>query len=263
MNYKLALIGFPVAHSLSPRMHNAALRALQLDGEYRALAVAPEQLEVTLHDLVTQRYRGVNVTTPHKQAVTAFMHELSNAARAIGAVNTIVIDDVRLIGHNTDALGFMRGLEQAHFDPAQRSVLVLGAGGAARAAMYALKQAGAQVFIWNRTRARAEQLAHKFGAVVCDDMNASVDLIVNTTSVGMTPHVEESAITLADRLDGTIVYDLVYNPRETKLLREARARGARTIGGIEMLIQQGAESFCLWTGRAAPLEIMRAAVAAV
>ncbi|MEP7198560.1 MAG: shikimate dehydrogenase, partial [Chloroflexota bacterium] len=245
-------------------------RALQLDGEYTAIAIAPDALRATLPDLIAQGYRGLNVTIPYKQAVMPLLDELSDAARAIGAVNTIVVSDGKLIGHNTDAMGFMRGLEASGDAEirhsalgTQHSALVLGAGGAARAVVYALIQAGARVTIWNRTRDRAIQLAREFDARAIDDLprDTTFDLIVNSTAVGMTPHSDETPLPLRARgITARAVYDLVYNPRETMLLREARADGAQPIGGIEMLVQQGAEALHLWTGRDAPVDAMRAAI---
>lgn len=265
-HYKLGLIGYPVEHSLSPCMHNAALYHMAIRGQYRAIPVEPAALGATVRDLVAQAYRGLNVTIPHKQAIMPLLHEVSDAARAIGAVNTITIDDGKLMGHNTDAIGFMRGLTEAGFEPQDKTVLVIGAGGAARAVVYALTQAGARVSIWNRTQSRAAQLAHEFHASVVDYLSppsrcGAIDLIVNTTPVGMMPHSAQSPLRLLGRGFGAqYVCDLVYHPRETLLLHEAKAIGARAISGIEMLVYQGAEAFRLWTGRAAPIEVMRRAV---
>jgi shikimate dehydrogenase len=262
MIYKLGIIGHPLSHSLSPRMHNAALRALSLDGDYTALPIPPDELQMTLPSLFAQGYHGLNVTIPHKQAVLPFMHELADAARAIGAVNTIVVDGNQLIGHNTDASGFIRALTEARFDAKNKVALVLGAGGAARAVVYALTQAGAHVMSWNRTHERALPLARDFDATVIDDLptGGAFDLIVNTTSVGMTPHHDQTPLPLTSEFDARVVYDLVYNPRNTVLLREAQALGAQTIDGLAMLVYQGAEAFKLWTGLAAPIDVMRAAI---
>jgi shikimate dehydrogenase len=266
VHYKLGLIGYPVSHSLSPRMHAAALQALAMDGDYTAVAVAPECLRDTLSELVARGYDGLNVTIPHKQSVMPCLDDLAPSARAIGAVNTIVKEGGRLVGHNTDAAGFTRGLAAAGFDPHGAAVLVIGAGGAARAVLYSLAQTGARVTIWNRTHARAAQLAVEFGANLADAVLPArrwgeFALIVNTTSVGMHPHDKNTPLPLLGRgLGAHWVYDLVYRPRETVLLREARAVGALTIGGLEMLVYQGAESFRLWTGREAPVSVMRQAV---
>jgi shikimate dehydrogenase len=259
--YTLGLIGYPVAHSLSPRIHRAALHALRLDGDYTALSVSPDRLRQTLHSLVADGYCGLNVTIPHKLAVMPLTDDLSDDARAIGAVNTIVVDNGRLSGHNTDAVGFLRGLEEARFNPRARTVLVLGAGGAARAGVYTLQRAGARVTVWNRTEPRAADLAREFGVLAAGGPAAELagawDLIVNTTSVGMSPHSEATPVRLsADGLRARCVYDLVYNPRETVLLGHARALGAQVIGGLAMLVYQAAEAFRLWTGREPPLDVM-------
>jgi shikimate dehydrogenase len=267
MAYTLGLIGYPVSHSLSPRIHTAALRALELEGSYTAIPVPPDQLPETLRELVANGYTGLNVTIPHKQTVMPLMAELSVDARAIGAVNTIVAADGRLRGHNTDGTGFLRGLAEAGFAPGGQDVLVLGAGGAARAVVYSLKQAGARITIWNRTAQRAAGLAREFGVQFAANgasagLSGAWDLIVNTTSAGMTPHGDVSPVCLsADGLSARWVYDLVYNPRETVLLGQARAAGAQAIGGIAMLVYQAAESFRLWTGCEPPVSFMLQAVA--
>ncbi|MBI1801163.1 MAG: shikimate dehydrogenase [Chloroflexi bacterium] len=263
MRYQLGLIGYPAAHSLSPPMHRAALQALGLDGDYTALAVQPECLSATVRELPARDYRGINVTIPHKQAVIPLLDGLSASARAIGAVNTIVVEHGRLIGHNTDAVGFGCALARVGYEPRGQAALVLGAGGAARAVVYALTQAGAHVTVWNRTRERAEQLARDFGATAATRLLplarcGQFSLIVNTTPVGMAPDEGGLPLPMQGRGFGAqVVYDLVYRPRETALLREARAVGAMPIGGLEMLVYQGAEAFRLWTGRDAPVEVMR------
>jgi len=263
---KLGVIGWPIGHSLSPRMHGAALRALGIDGTYEAIAVPPGEVAARVPALFADGYRGLNVTIPHKQAVMPLVDTLTPTARAIGAVNTIINDGGRLTGHNTDATGFMRGLSEAGCDVRGQCVLVLGAGGSARAVVYALSGAGAHVTIWNRTRERAIALAAEFGAEATDrPMPARCGqfaLIVNTTSAGMTPNAGETPLPLAGRGVGArFVYDLVYNPRETMLLKEARAVGAQPIGGLAMLVYQGAEALRLWTGRDAPVDVMIQAIA--
>lgn len=267
MAYTLGLIGYPVSHSLSPRVHTAALRALGLEGSYTAIPVPAEQLQPTLRTLVEGGYTGLNVTIPHKQAVMVLMDELSEDARAIGAVNTIIATHGRLCGHNTDGVGFLRALQEAGFGPQGQNVLVLGAGGAARAVVYSLKQSGARVTIWNRTAQRAVDLAREFQvqstAIGAADLSGTWDLIVNTTSAGMFPDVDSSPVRLsAEGLTARCVYDLVYNPRETMLLGQARSAGAQAIGGLTMLVYQAAEAFRLWTGCGAPVQVMLQAAAA-
>ncbi len=263
---RLGVIGWPIGHSLSPRMHSAALRALGIDGTYEAIAVQPEDLAARLRELTAQDYRGLNVTIPHKQAVMPLLDALSPTARAIGAVNAIVNDDGRLTGHNTDAAGFMRGLSEAGCDVRGQCVLVLGAGGAARAVVYALAGAGAHVTIWNRSPERAIALADEFGAEAAAQLTPAARcgqfaLIVNTTPVGMSPRDGETPLPLAGRGYGPrFVYDLVYNPRETALLKAARQIGAQPIGGLAMLVYQGAEAFRLWTGQEAPVDVMTRAL---
>ena len=266
MAYTLGLIGYPVSHSLSPRIHTAALRALALEGSYTATAVAPAEVAAMLRALLVAGYTGLNVTIPHKQAVMPLMDDLSDDARAIGAVNTIVVAQGRVIGHNTDGVGFLRGLSEAGLNLRGQAALVLGAGGAARAVIYSLKKAGADVSIWNRTARRAEQLAREFSAQSVDGSAAAIsgswDLLVNTTSVGMYPHGGAAPVQLAaDGLRARCVYDLVYNPLETELLAQARAMGAGAIGGLTMLVYQAAEAFRLWTGCEPPIQAMLHAAA--
>jgi shikimate dehydrogenase len=270
----VGLIGWPVAHSVSPAMHNAAFERLGLDWRYVLLPAGPDRLEATVDGLRRPPFRGANVTVPHKQAVMAHLDEVLGAAQAIGAVNTIVADGVHLAGHNTDADGFLAALREAGFEPAGCRALLLGAGGAARSVAYALALESGAVTIHNRTPARAERLAEDLGRLALPgriswlesemdladlDLDA-FDLLVNATSLGMWPHAEASPWPegLAMSAHWT-VFDLVYNPADTRLLTQARASGAKPVGGLEMLVYQGALSFSLWTGREAPLAAMRAA----
>jgi len=271
---RVALIGWPVEHSLSPAMHNAAFKALGLDWRYELFPVPPGQLGAAVADLRAGEYGGANVTVPHKSAVMAYLEDIDDAARAIGAVNTIVVRGTRLAGYNTDGPGFLRALREAGLEPSGRRALVLGAGGAARAVVYALAQAGCAVAIYNRTVARAAELARNLkslglgGAVSAVPGEAALraldlapfDLLVNATPAGMWPNCDDSPWP-----DGLVlpshwsVFDLVYNPLETRLLREARQAGARAIDGLGMLVWQGALAFELWTGQAPPVGLMRAA----
>ena len=274
----VGLIGWPVGHSVSPAMHNAAFAALDLPWCYVPLPVAPEpaaRIGEAVRGLRALGLRGANVTVPHKQAVTPYLDELTAAAQAIGAVNTIIVqDDGRLVGDNTDAPGFVADLRDHGVDPTGQRMLVLGAGGSARAIVYGLAAAGARtITIANRTLARAEELAAAlqpdFPAIplAACAMPADLahyatqsDLVVNCTSLGMTPNAEGLPWQpdLPFCADQT-VYDLVYNPRRTRLLAQAERDGARAIGGIGMLIWQGAIAFERWTGQQPPVEIMRAA----
>ena len=259
----LGVCGWPVAHSRSPAMHNAALRAAGLDGwEYLTLPLPPELFAETVLALPAAGFRGVNVTIPHKEAALALADEASPAARAIGAANTLTFEPGGAIAaDNTDAPGLLEALGE-RVDPAGRSAVVLGAGGAARAAAWALAGAGAEVSVWNRTAARAAALAADLG-VHHAAVPAAADIVVNATSVGLDPNIDPfKAIPLkADTFEaGSYVIDLVYGSGETRLLAAARSRGARVIDGLEILVAQGAASFERWTGMTAPRQAMREAV---
>jgi len=271
----LGIMGWPIEHTLSPTMHNAAFAALGMNWVYLALPVPPDQVEAALRGMVALGFRGGNVTVPHKEAVMAYLDHITEAAQAMGAVNTIVVEeDGRLVGDNTDWAGFMAALRERGFEPRGWRALVLGAGGAARAVVYGLARSGAQVTILNRTPERAEALIqHLTPSVPPSSLSfrpldrdglaeeaARADLLVNATPVGMWPHEEASL--WPDSLpypSHLLAYDLIYRPRETKLLRQARLAGAPTINGLEMLVHQGALGFEMWTGMAAPKKVMRAA----
>jgi shikimate dehydrogenase len=277
----VGLIGWPVGHSVSPSMHNAAFAALGLDWCYVPLPVATEpstRIGEALAGIRALGLQGANVTVPHKQAVMRYIDRLTSAAEAIGAVNTIIVQaDGCLLGDNTDAPGFVADLHDNGINPANQRVLVLGAGGSARAVVYGLATAGAsQITIANRTRERAIELAkslqpHLPGCplLACslpDDLPAAAqacDIIVNCTSLGMTPNVDGLPWLpdLSFRADQS-VYDLVYNPRRTRLLDQAQDNGATAVGGIGMLVWQGAIAFERWTGIKPPIEIMRQAIGA-
>ena len=269
----VGLIGWPVAHSCSPAMHNAAFAALKLNWSYVPLPVRPEALAAAVAGLAALGFRGANVTVPHKEAVVPLLDSLSPEAARINAVNTIVVEeDGRLVGHNTDVAGFIAALRQSGFSPEGRAAVVVGAGGAARAAVHGLLGAGAaRILILNRSSARAEKLISELGtddrvqalsltpeALVESAQEA--DLLVNATPVGLWPNAEASIWPTAVPIPARItVFDLVYNPVETLLLRQAREVGARTIPGLGMLIAQGAAAFRLWTGIDPPLDVMRKA----
>lgn len=267
---RAGLIGWPVEHSISPAMQNAAFRALGLDWHYDLLPAPPGHVGKLLKGLAARGYRGANVTVPHKQAVMAFLAAVEDEARAIGAVNTLVLEaEAGWSGHNTDAAGFLAALREAGFEPAGASALVLGAGGAARAVVHALSSAGCRVAIHNRTPERAARLAADVSQAEGTPLRAvspgevepdAIDLLVNATSLGMGAQVSACAwpepLPLPARWT---VYDLVYNPAETPLMARARRAGAATVGGLGMLVHQGALAFQLWTGQAAPLDAMRAA----
>ena len=271
---RLAVLGRPVEHSLSPPMHSAALAEMGLAGEwsYEAIDVAPEDFERLVRTLPGAGFAGVNVTIPHKRAALEVADTASEATRAIGAANTLSFLGGRIAAENTDAPGLIAALPDA---PGGLRTLVLGAGGAARAAVFALAEAGAAVSVWNRTAARAQELARELGAdaighsatgggLPIDDF----DLIVNATAVGLQPPARSGedlkALDLAvDSFnERQLLVDLVYAETETELVRAARAAGARTVDGREVLLQQGAASLRIWTDREPSIETMRRAITA-
>ncbi|MCS7001780.1 MAG: shikimate dehydrogenase [Dehalococcoidia bacterium] len=275
MTRRAAVIGHPIQHSVSPAMHQAAIAATGLAARYDALEVAPAVLPGLMAVIRQPEWFGVNVTVPHKEAVLGFLDELTPEARRIGAVNTIKQHRGRLIGHNTDAAGFLRALsDDAAFDPRGARCLIVGAGGAARACVVALANAGAaRIAVVNRNLDRARRLAAEFaslGAVEPYEPNGDpcpdFDLLVNATTLGMVGGPDASAIAAPIEWlrPGTLVYDLVYRPTETPLIVAARRTGARPLGGLAMLVYQGAAAFEWWTGLPAPIAAMReAAVAAL
>jgi shikimate dehydrogenase len=257
---RLAVIGWPVDHSRSPAMHNAALAATGLDGEYvyERLAVAPDGFEKTVHGLPAQGFAGVNVTIPHKEAALALATDASDDARAIGAANTLTFGaDGAIRADNTDAPGLLDALG----DPPPRTALILGAGGSARAVAYALRSVGAAVAVWNRTGARAARLAADLG-VAAVEAPVAAEVLVNCTSAGMdgSETFKEMPVKADDLGEYACVVDLVYRDGATELLRQAERRGCRCVDGLEILVRQGARSFQIWTGRSAPLDVMRRAV---
>lgn len=272
-NFQLGLIGYPLGHSLSPKIHAAALKACNLQGNYSLFPIPPEDKQ-GLQDLLTRvrtgEIHGLNVTIPHKQSVIQFMDELTPTAQAIGAVNTIYMRDSKLIGDNTDAPGFLADLNKEIGDwrlEIGKFALVIGAGGSARAVVYALVNDGWAVTIASRRIEQAQQLALSFPNYqlpitnLTDLRPSTFNLLVNTTPVGMTPNIDHSP--LPENLSlpsNAFVYDLVYNPRETKLVKDARAQGLNASTGLGMLIEQAALAFEKWTGHNPPREILYQAV---
>ncbi len=266
------IIGHPLSHSLSPQMHNAAFRSLDMDWVYVPFPVRPEKLGRAVRGLEALNVRGVNVTIPHKEAVIEYVDELHETASLIGAVNTLEFDDGTVRGYNTDADGCLRALEEVT-SVRNSSVLILGAGGAARACAFRLALAGASgILILNRTPERAHSLAGDIGEKLGFDVSSGgydlipeaavdADIIIDTTPVGMHPHTDDEALVTAELMhEGMVVYDLVYNPVRTVLLREAEKASAVPVSGLKMLVYQGAESFRIWTGRKAPVDVMEEAV---
>jgi len=263
----VGLLGWPVAHSKSPAMHNAAFAALGLNWAYVPLPVAPDQLSTAVAGLAALGFAGANVTVPHKQAVIPLMDTLTPAAQAIGAVNTLHRVEGRWLGDNTDAEGFIRALREGGVSPAGQRVVVLGAGGAARAVVYALGMAGAaEITIYNRTPAKAQTLVNALTVHLPHTplkarrraaFSGEGDLFVNATAVGMYPHSGASPWPEGIPLPaGAAYYDLVYNPLETHFLAQARAAGGRAVAGLGMLVHQGAAAFARWTGREPDTHLM-------
>ena len=277
MTSLLGIIGHPLGHSLSPVFQQAALDHLGIDATYEAWDTPPERLAERVRSLRATPYLGTNVTVPHKEAVARMVDRLHGPAERMGAVNTIVRRDGALHGYNTDVEGFLRSLrEDGRFDPKGQCCVVLGAGGSARAVAYALATSGAaSILILNRTLERAQELARSLqgSGTRVEAIETAVGarsprplvacaLIVNCTSLGMKggPAPNESPLAANQIPEGTLVVDLVYSPPVTPLLRQAKQAGAGALGGLPMLIYQGAASFALWTGRDAPVDVMFQAV---
>ncbi|MCD6389278.1 MAG: shikimate dehydrogenase [Desulfobulbaceae bacterium] len=252
------IMGDPVTHSLSPAMHNAAFAELGLNCVYVAFPV--KDVRSAMDGFRVLGVKGVSVTIPHKQAVISWLDEIDPVAVKIGAVNTLLIRNDRTIkGFNTDWLGANRALEE-HLDLAGKTILLLGAGGSARAIGFGLIEAGARVMIASRTQKSGEQLArslecdwHPLSAVA----SLSADGLVNATSVGMAPQDQESLVPRPSLVNYPVVMDIVYSPLKTRLLREAEEAGCLTINGLAMLLYQGVAQFELWTGKKAPVAIMK------
>lgn len=263
------VIGYPVKHSLSPAMQNAAFHAMKLNWVYLAFEVPPERLREAVSGMKGLGIRGLNATIPHKEALLPVLDDLTEAARQIGAVNTLFWDEGRLVGDNTDAEGFLCALRGAGFEPQNARALVVGAGGSARAVVYALKQAGAWIHLCNRSLDRAKQLGDRFGI---DSVHAldpellrpllpAVDLVVNCTSLGMEPDTGSlPSIPLEALPAHAWVNDLVYRPLSTRFLQHAESLGLHVLGGLDMLLYQGGAAFTRWTGEPAPLATMRHAL---
>ncbi len=260
------VIGDPINQSKSPLIHNAGYRALGFDGEYVYLAahVRASDLKEFVGGVRAMHIRGVSVTIPHKQTIGQYLDEIDETARQIGAINTVVNNNGVLRGYNSDWQGVVGPIEK-HTVIKGKKAVVLGAGGAARAAIYGLVTRGAMVTIMNRTHAKAEALAREFGVDIAElsekEILKSADIIVQTTSVGMSPHEDESLVPMNCLGAHQIVLDAVYKPLETKLLCDAKQMGATTINGLEMLLGQAYYQFELYTGHAAPTDAMRQALA--
>jgi shikimate dehydrogenase len=268
---QLGLIGYPLGHSLSPKIHTAALSACNLQGNYSLFPIHPEDTQALMDLLARVRsgeITGLNVTIPYKQNVIELMDELTPTAKTIGAVNTIYMREGKLIGDNTDAPGFLSDLKKYIGNQElgiRKSALVLGAGGSARAVVYALLNDGWQVTLSARRIEQSEQLTQSFSNYQLQITSyssfilypSSFALLVNTTPVGMTPNIDQSP--LPEKLSlpsNTFIYDLVYNPRETKLVKDARAQGMNAVTGLGMLIEQAVLAFEIWTGHNPPRDVL-------
>ena len=265
-----AIIGNPVGHSLSPVMHNAAFKELGLNIVYVAFPVKTNMLEDAILGARSLGLLGLNVTMPHKHAVIQYLNETDATAKAMGVVNTILNERGKLFGYNTDGKGAMIALQENRVDPEEKKILLLGAGGAAKAIAFQAAQETDELGILNRTENKAKQLAElinkTFGtkvtgrtlsAEVLKEELETTDILVNATSVGMSPDVNASPVP-ADLLhSGLCVMDIVYNPLETKLLKDAKIVGAKVVSGLEMLLYQGAVAFEIWTNCPAPVDVMK------
>ena len=262
---RLAVLGQPIAHSRSPAIHRAALAAVGLEGEwtYEAREVSPDDFAATVRGMPREGFVGANVTVPHKRAALELAERRSEVAREIGAANTLTFAEAEIRADNTDAEGLMAALPT---DASDRRALVMGAGGAGRAVVWALLREGAEVSIWNRTEERAATLAAELGGVAVGAgerwlATADWDLIVNSTAVGMGGEDQFAALPVKPESlhSGQTVVDLVYGDAETALIAAARKAGATAVDGLEVLVCQGAASLRIWTGAEPPLEAMRAA----
>ena len=264
------IIGDPIEHSMSPVMHNAAFKNKGLDYVYLPFRVKKEELGKAIEGMRALNIRGLNITIPHKVAVIQFLDELDHLADKIGAINTIVNDNGVLKGYNTDATGFLQALLERGIEPKGKSVVILGAGGASRAISFILAEKGSSLVILNRTWDRAKICVDRISEIFQSEATAlkldrenlttalsQADILVNATSVGMSPNINETPVTSNLLKPSLIVFDIVYNPIKTRLQREAEVVGATTISGLDMLVWQGALAFEKWTGLKAPVELMR------
>ena len=266
------VIGDPIEHTMSPAIHNAAFASMGLDYVYLPFRVKKEALGRAIDGMRALNIRGLNVTIPHKVTVISLLDELDPLAEKIGAVNTITNNNGVLKGYNTDASGFLQALLERGIEPKGENIVILGAGGASRAVSFSLAERGAHLVILNRLLELdwAQELAGRLSTIfnievkaielVEENLNEELhraDILVNATSVGMSPSVDETPVPSTLLKPDLVVFDVVYNPIKTKLLREAEKACDKTISGIEMLVWQGALAFEKWTGVKAPVELMR------
>ena len=265
-----AVIGDPIDHSFSPIIQNAAFHALQLNYVYVAFRVSEENLKSSIEGIRVLNIRGFNVTMPLKSAIIPYLDQLDCHAQKIGAVNTVLNKNNKLIGYNTDGVGALSALEENHQSLTNKKVLILGAGGASRAISFSFAEYAYKLEILNRTIEKAKKIAEeinslyprkvKYGSLEnLTEATKTVDIIVNATSLGMYPKEVENPIPLDLLRPDHTVFDLVYHPIKTKLLSEAKKVGAKTINGLDLLLHQGSLSFKIWTGKQAPISVMRKA----
>ena len=256
----VAIFGNPIAHSLSPQMHNAAFNHLGLNLAFLAFK-AKEAVEAAVA-IRTLGLRGASITIPHKEAIIEHLDEVDDVGKAIGAVNTVVVQEGRLLGSNTDWLGVVRALEQVTELRGKRC-LVLGAGGAARAAIFGLQNRGAEVCLMNRNQERGQSLAAEMNCTFVEWQSwdgLEIELLVNATPIGMSATRDQSLISAQHLKENMVVLDMVYRPLETRLLKDATTAGSMCVSGLEMLLQQGVAQFEIWTGLEPPVEVMRQAL---
>jgi len=268
-----AVIGDPIEHSLSPVIQNAAFNALNIDAVYTAFRVNPSEVANALAGIRALGMLGLSVTMPHKEAVIPHLDWVDETAKCLNSVNTIHCKEGKLFGYSTDGIGALEALKKNRANPHGKRVLMLGAGGAARVIAHTLIEEVEELVVLNRTVSVAEKLAetlkHKFGKkIIVNSLSPEIigekisnsDILLNTTSVGMKNNTDQRSLIVLDCLRPDLtVMDIVYNPLETRLIKDAKAAGAKVISGVEMLIYQGAAAFEIWTGHKAPVQVMRKA----
>ena len=266
------VIGDPIEHTLSPTIHNAAFNHLKLDFVFLAFRVKTANLEKAILGMRGLGLHGLNVTMPHKNTVTAYLDERDPAAKFLGSVNTILNKKGKLIGFNTDGVGALKALRENGTELSKKKLLLLGAGGAAKAIAFSLAKEVDELVVLNRTNGKAKELAERLSRTlgkkvvggslspdaIAENLQDS-DVLINATSVGMSPNPNQSIVPPQLLRPGLTVMDIIYNPVETKMAKDAKAAGAQVVSGVEMLICQGAASFEIWTGLVAPIEVMRKA----
>jgi len=266
------LIGYPIKHSVSPQIHNAAFKTIGINAVYLTFEVKKEFLKKALDGVKALGIKGLNVTIPHKVNVIKYLNKLTYEANLIGAVNTILNEDGKLIGFNTDYTGVLKTFETYKIDLTNKKIVLLGAGGAAKAIAFAIAEKASSLIILNRTKRKAVNLVKELNKKL--KVNAlgnsltfkalknslkDADILINATSVGMEPNVNQTLVAKELLQKDMVVFDIIYNPLETKLLKEAREIGAKCINGVEMLVQQAAEAFKIWFKIEPPINEMRKA----